>query len=149
MDKIKQILLLAGGIEIFIGLLHFIMPYYIYIIENFRILQKIELDFIILLILAVGILLFAFGLVTIFLAKKATLILDILYYYVIIKIFLWTSRVCLEFIYPVKLSMFYIEPFTIIVLPGLILELILFFIAMVLIRKQLLLQNRGEIKKTK
>jgi hypothetical protein len=84
---------------------------------------------------AVGILLIAFGAITILLSSKINEIKEILYYYLIIKIILWVARVFLEVLYPLGLDMFYVEPFTLIVLPGLIVELFLFIIAAILLKK--------------
>lgn len=136
-NKLKNILLFAGIIEIMIGLVHFIMPYFIYKIKNFELLPQNELDFILLCVLSVGILLVAFGLVTILLTKKLNHIIDIMYIFIIIQILLWILRVSLEFIYPLNIDMFYVNPFTNIVLPGLVLELLLFIVSFTLIRKEM------------
>ena len=136
-NKLKNLLLIAGAIEIIIGLIHFIMPYFIYKIKNYELLPQNESDFIILCVLSVGILLIAFGLVTILLTKRLNLIMDIVYIYIIIQIGLWVLRVSFEFIYPLNIDMFYIDPFTSIVLPGLIGELLLFIISFILIKKEM------------
>ena len=136
-NKLKNLLLIAGAIEIIIGLIHFIMPYFIYKIKNYELLPQNESDFIILCVLSVGILLIAFGLVTILLTKRLNLIIDIVYIYIIIQIILWVLRVSFEFIYPLNIDMFYIYPFTSIVLPGLIGELLLFIISFILIKKEM------------
>jgi len=136
-NKLKNILFIAGIIEIIIGLIHFIMPYFVYKITNFGLLPQNESDFIILCVLSVGILLIAFGLVTILLTKKLNLIIDIMYIYIIIQIILWIMRVSFELIYPLNIDMFYINPFTNIVLPGLVIELLLFIVSFILIKKEM------------
>ena len=135
-NKLKNILLLAGMLEIIIGVMHFIMPYFVYKIDNFSLLPQAEIDFIILCVLSVGILLIAFGLITILLTKKLNLIIDIMYLYIIVQIILWTLRVSFEIIYPLNIDMFYINPFTNVVLPGLIIELLLFIVAFIMLRKE-------------
>jgi len=137
-NKIKTILLVAGIIEILVGLLHFGMPPFLYQSTGFEQLNKIESDYLLLVTYAVGILLIAFGAVSILLSLKIDQLREIIYYYLIIKIILWTARVILEIIYPVSLEMFYIEPFTAIVLPGLIIELCLFLLCAILIKKYIL-----------
>lgn len=136
-NKIRNILILAGIVEILVGLLHFAMPYYLYQSSGFEQLNHIESDFVLLVTYAVGILLIAFGATTILLASKIHEIKEIVYYYVIIKIVLWMLRVVLELIYPVGLDMFYIEPFTLIVLPGLVVELLLFVVSANLLKKSM------------
>lgn len=134
-NKIKNILVVAGIVEILVGLLHFGMPYFLYQSSGFEQLNQIESDYVLLVTYAVGILLIAFGATTILLSSKIDEIKEIVYYYLIIKIILWIARVSLEVIYPVGLDMFYIEPFTLIVLPGLVVELLLFVISAILLKK--------------
>ena len=137
----KQILLAAGIIEIAVGLLHFAMPYFAYQTEGFSLLQSSEINFVTLVIFAVGILLVAFGSITILFSRKVESMIEVLYCYVVIKSILWVGRVVLELLYPVNLSMFYIEPFTLVVLPGLIIELLLFVVSVVLIKKVMVAKN--------
>lgn len=123
---LKRILLTAGGLELFVALLHFIMPYFA--IQNVSIssLGTNELNFVSLLIYAVGILLLAFGSMTIVYSFNPQKTVDLLYYYLIIQVFLWALRVILEIVYPIQIKLFYVEPFSIIVLPSLVIELLLF-----------------------
>ncbi len=132
---IRKILIAAGIVEISVGLLHFAMPFYAYQSKGLSLLPPNELDFVTLLIFSIGILLTAFGSVTILLARKLASILNIVYYYAVIKTILWAGRVILELLYPVQLSLFHVEPFTLVVLPGLVVELLLFMSSAVLIRK--------------
>ncbi len=132
---VKNILFLAGSIEILVGLLHFAMPYYVFQSSGFMPLTGNEADYVMLLIFAVGILLISFGAVTILFASFLSSMAKFLYYYLIIKTVLWTIRVTLEIIYPINLEMFYVKPFTLVVLPGLIFELLLFIIATFLLKK--------------
>ena len=129
---LKNILLLAGIIEILVGFLHFFMPYFLYQSSGFEQLNSIESDYLLLVTYAVGVLLVAFGAITLLFAIKIDKLKEVIFYYLLIKIILWTARVILEILYPLELSMFYIEPFTSIVLPGLIIELCLFIVAMIL-----------------
>jgi hypothetical protein len=134
-NKIKNLLVVAGIVEILVGLLHFGMPYFLYQSSGFEQLSQIESDFLLLVTYAVGILLIAFGATTILLSSKIDEIQEIIFYYVIIQIILWIARVSLEIIYPIGLDMFYIEPFTLIVLPGLVVELLLFIVSAILLKK--------------
>ena len=134
-DRLKTVLLVAGVIEIAVGLLHFGMPYFAYQSAGFMGLDSAEINFVTLIIYAVGILLIAFGCVTVLFGRQIKSTLNILTSYLVIKIALWAGRVLLELIYPVELSMFYIDPFTYIVLPGLIFELLLFVFAWILVRR--------------
>ncbi|MCU7921030.1 MAG: hypothetical protein KZQ95_22125 [Candidatus Thiodiazotropha sp. (ex Epidulcina cf. delphinae)] len=131
----KQILLAAGIIEVAVGLLHFAMPSFAYQAKGFSLLQPDEISFVTLVIFAVGILLVAFGSLTIIFSRKVESIIEVLYYYVVIKTILWVGRVVLELLYPVNLSMFYVERFTLVVLPGLVIELLLFIVSVVLVKK--------------
>ena len=134
-SKIKLILVIAGLVEISVGLLHFWMPYFLYQASGFEQLSKIESDYVLIVTYIVGILLIAFGIITILLSSKVEEIKEIVFYYLIIKIILWMGRVYLELEYPLGLNMFYIDPFTLIVLPGLFVELSLFIISAILLKK--------------
>jgi len=138
--NIKNILILAGTMEILVGLLHFAMPYFVYQTEGFQILNNIESNFISLLIYAVGILLVSFGFLSLLFAFHLKSMQNILFYYLIIKASLWAARVVLELVYPVELNMFYIEKFTVIVLPGLFFEALLFILAIILFKHKGLTQ---------
>jgi len=133
--KIKSILWVAGIVEILVGLLHFGMPYFLYQSSGIASLSNIELDYLFLVTYAVGILLIAFGSTTLLLSSKIEEIKEILYYYLLIQIVLWVARVSLEIIYPLGLDMFYIDPFTLIVFPGLVVELLLFVISAILLKR--------------
>ena len=132
MNLLRNILMMAGAIEICVALVHFAMPYFTQQGIGFKSLNPDEIDFINLLILAVGLLLLAFGCFTIFLAKRVESLVEMLFYYLVIKVILWVLRVVLELLYPVKIELFYIDPFTMIVLPGLVFECLLFCVALLL-----------------
>jgi len=134
-NMLKNIMIVAGVQEIMVGILHFMMPYFLNQSAGFLQLSSTEMDFVILVTFATGILLVAFGSVTLLLSKVDLSMIKVLYYYLWIKIILWTARVVLELVYPVNLDMFYINPFTLVVFPGLVSELVLFIIAMFLVRK--------------
>lgn len=136
-NKIKLTLMLAGIVEILVGLVHFAMPPFLYESSGFEQLSIIESDYVLLVTYAVGILLMAFGATTILLASKIDEIKEIVYYYLLIKIALWTFRVLFEVLYPLGLNMFYIEPFTLIVMPGLIIELLLFVVSAYFLKQKL------------
>ncbi len=87
--------------------------------------------------LAVGILLLAFGAFSVYLASRPEAIVEILFGYSLIKAFLWAGRVILEIAYPVRLRLFSIEPFTAVVMPGLVFELLLFVASAVVARRAL------------
>ena len=123
---IKTILLIAGIIEIVAGLAHFTMPYFAYEARGFSFLNQDETNLITLCVFAVGILLIAFGTLTIFFALKAETAKQLLYFYVIIKSLLWLGRIILEIFYPVKISLFFIESPSKAIMPLLIFECLLF-----------------------
>ena len=132
---LKPILYVAGIIEIAAGLLHFAMPEFAYRSKGFSLLQQGEIDFVTPVVFSVGILLVAFGSLTTLFAMKIESTILLLYYYLVIKTALWTARIVLELLYPVNLNMFNVEPFTTVVLPGLVFELLLFVISLTLARK--------------
>ena len=134
-NMLKNIMIVAGVQEIMVGILHFMMPYFLNQSAGFLQLSSTEMDFVILVTFATGILLVAFGSVTLLLSKVDLSMIKVLYYYLWIKIILWATRVVLVLVYPVNLDMFYINPFTLAVFPGLVSELGLFIIAMFLVRK--------------
>lgn len=132
---IRNLLLGAGALEIVLGALHFALPSAVYQSKGFPNLQPEELGFVTLVTLAVGILLLAFGTVTVYLASRADAIVGILFGYALIKAFLWAGRVILEVAFPVRLKLFSVEPFTAVVMPVVLLELLLFVASAVLARR--------------
>jgi len=137
-NTIKYILFIAGIIEVLVGLLHFGMPSWLYQSTGFKLLNQIESDYLLLVTYAVGILLIVFGILTMILSFKIKELKELIYYYLIIKTLLWTARIILEIIYPIQLSMFYVKPFTSIVLPGLIIEFCFFLLSTILMKKYIL-----------
>ena len=140
-NTIRNILLVAGIIEIVVGLLHFAMPYYAYQSNGFTRLQPAELDFVTLCVFAVGILLLAFGALTTFLAFRVKSATEVVFFYVVIKAIGLSARVVLEFLYPVKIGLFHIEPFTVLAMPGMIILFLLFASSVVLVRKHMTLKG--------
>lgn len=134
-DWTRRILLIAGVVEIVVGLSHFAMPYYAYQAKGFTLLNQDERNFITLCVFAVGILLMAFGILTVFFSLRFEAVNEMLLYYVIIKSVLWLGRIILEISYPVKVALFYIGQPTMVVMPLLIFEWLLFVFSAVLIAK--------------
>lgn len=133
--RLRKLLLVAGAVELAAGALHFAMPSQAYRSRGFANLQPDELGLVTLLILAVGLLLLVFGTLTVYLASRTEVMVEILFGYALIKTVLWTGRVLLEAAYPVRLRLFSVEPFTVVVTPLLVLELMLFAASAVLARK--------------
>jgi hypothetical protein len=125
-DYIGKFLLIAGVAEIAVGISHFAMPYFAYQSIGYSSLNYDEINFVTLCIFAVGILLIAFGILTVFFSLKKESAKGMLFYYCIIKSLLWLARIILEIIYPVKINLFYIEKPTMIILPLLFLVWLLF-----------------------
>lgn len=123
---IKTVLMTAGIIEMLAGLAHFAMPHFVYQPKGFSFLTQNEKHFIALGIFAVGILLIAFGILTILFSLKVDIKNELLFFYTIIKSFLWFARIILEILYPVKIPLFLMEQPTIVFMPLLILACMLF-----------------------
>ena len=133
---IKRTLLTAGLMELVAGLSHAIMPHYIYDSEGFSLLQPNEINIITLCVFSVGILLVAFGILTILFAfKPVTSNNKMLFYFAAIKAILWIARITLEFLYPTKIEMFSIEQPTVILIPIFIFICCLFISSSVLTLK--------------
>jgi amino acid transporter len=134
---LKKLLLLAGLLEILAGLSHFAMPSFVYQARGFTLLNQDEINAVTLCILAVGILLIAFGALTLLFSFRATIYGKIILPYAIIKAILWLVRIILEFLFPLKISLFHLTRPTTVIMPLLILECLLFVMtAMVVIKKQ-------------
>ncbi len=142
--RLRQILIVAGVVEVALGFLHFLMPPFYRKAPGLNNLSSDESDFVVLVTYAVGILLIAFGATTLSFARHPARHLELLVPYLIIKCALWTARLCLELIYPVRLEMFAINPFTAIVLPGVAVELLMFIAAAYLSSRNLSRMNEVE-----
>jgi len=135
----KNLLVFAGVVEILVGALHFFMMSSINKSSGFSQLSPIESDFVALVVFCVGILLICFGTMTLYFAREN--LSKILYYYLAAKSLLWGGRVVLELMYPIGLEMFMITPFTSIVLPGVMVEFLIFFYLFLSVRGRMHLQN--------
>lgn len=101
---ITELLLRAGVVEITLGALHLALPSAVYHSKGFPSVQPDELSFVTLVILAVGLLLLAFGALTGYLASRAEANAELLFGYALIMALLWAGRVMLEVAYPVRAS---------------------------------------------
>jgi hypothetical protein len=126
---IAKMLLFAGLIEVVVGLLHFVIPISTYHSNGLGSLGDDEINFVTASIFAVGILLVAFGALTIEVSRKSELWKGLLLPFFKIKALLWCGRVVLEIIFPVTIPLFYFQRPTTVVMPLLILEASLFVIS--------------------
>jgi hypothetical protein len=106
---IKKCLLVAGAIEIIMGLAHFFLPELIYKSEGFQYLNSVETDIVTLCIFSVGILLIAVGSILILCAKKYEKNKEIAFNIATITLLLWLTRIIFEIILPVKLTILSIK----------------------------------------
>lgn len=126
---LKRLLLIAAAVEVLVGLLHFVMPFEYRNSAGLDGLAGAEADYVTLVTYAVGILLIAFGATTYVFARRPSQHLDVLVPYLLVKTVLWAARSALEVIYPVQLEMFGVDPFTALVLPGVLTQTALFAVA--------------------
>ncbi|MBI5568881.1 MAG: hypothetical protein HY914_02960 [Desulfomonile tiedjei] len=131
-NGIARILLIAGVVEIVLGLSHFVMPYFAYQSKGFALLNPHEINLVTLAVAAIGILLIAFGAVTILFSLNTQN--ELLFAYAIIQSILWSARIILEILYPVQVSLFFIDNPAGVVMALLIAEWLLFILAAIFIR---------------
>jgi hypothetical protein len=133
---IKNCLLIAGIIQIAMGLGHFIMPELIYKSDGFQHLNSFEIDIVTLCVFSVGILLIAIGLISILCAtiydKYKEVALKITY----VILCLWLVRILFEIILPIKITLISINNPTIYVLPIFMILWILIALAVSLMHKE-------------
>lgn len=122
-------MVVAGLAEIFVGVLHFVMPPFYQRSEGLGALNSPEADYVILVTYATGLLLITFGVLTMGALTVPDLPYSLLFAYLMIQAVLWAARLLLEILFPLKLDMFGIDPFTAVVLPGLTLETGIFIAA--------------------
>ena len=119
---LQRLLVVASIVEIAVGLLHFAMPAAYRQSPALGRLSSAEDDFFALMTFAVGILLVAFGVLTLAFARLSTE-RSLLVAFLGIKTLLWIGRVALELVLPIQIELFGIAPFTAIVLPGVVAQL--------------------------
>jgi hypothetical protein len=134
-DVVRRLLLIAGIIEVVAGLAHFAIPSFAYQARGLALLTPDESGLVSAAILSVGILLIAFGALTIRLASKSSPA-EILMFYATLNSILWVARVVVELIYPVRISLFLVARPTVLLLPAFVLESALFLAAAVLLRAE-------------
>lgn len=127
-----RLLLAAGIIEVVAGLLHFAIPHFAYQARAFSFLGQDESGLVTAAILSVGILLIAFGTLTIRLSAGSTPT-ETLLFYATIKSVLWSARAVIEVLYPVTVPLFLVGRPTVLLLPAFALELLLFALAAILL----------------
>ena len=125
---ITKMLLIAGAVEIVLGLLHFVMPMFANQSPNLGSLDKGETNFVTLCVFSVGILLVAMGCLTMVVSIKIKVWEGLLLPFLVVKSLLWCSRVGLELHFPVTIPLLYFHRPTTIVMPLLIAETLLFII---------------------
>lgn len=128
----KWILQIAGTMEVIIGIAHFGMPYFAFQSPGFSQLNPEASDFITLCILAIGILLVGFGLITTFTATVAADANKALQTYTLIKACLFGARIILEILYPVSIPLFLIATPSTWVMTLLIVVWVLFVVSAIL-----------------
>ncbi len=137
--KLKKILLIAGLIELIAGLSHAFMPHFIYKSSGFSFLQPNEINVVTCCIFSVGILLVAFGTITIICALKYHHLDKLMmYYFFLTKSALWTFRTFLELMFPTEVSMFSITRPSFLLIPSFIFIDCLFILSVFLIRTHIL-----------
>jgi hypothetical protein len=129
-------LLVAGILQIVMGLSHFLMPRFIYQSPGFQYLNQLETDLVTLCILSVGILLIAVGSILVVCAKKYATHKEIVFYILIINLILWFVRIILELLLPIKLPVLFVENPTIYALPAFIILWFIMAYAFVLMRRE-------------
>lgn len=125
---LAKVLFSAGAVEILVGFLHFAMPLFVNQAPGFSSLSGGEIDFVTLSVAAVGILLVAFGSLTVAVAFHPDAWRDVLLPFLAVKSILWCSRVGLEIMFPVTIPLFHLSHPAVVVMPLLVLETLLFII---------------------
>ena len=131
----QRLLIVAGIIEILIGIMHFTWPFEMIRYSIFAELPDYALDLILLSSLAIGLCLTVFGFLSIYFGYhvkkmvKATMIISLS------QAFLWIIRLILEIILPVQLRIFFIESPTLIIRIGIMVLIGLFLISAINLRK--------------
>ena len=128
---IMKMLLVAGAVEILVGFLHFVMPNFALKSPGFNLLNGSEIDFISSGVYAVGILLVAFGSLTIAVSLVPDKRKGLLLPFLVIKSFLWSGRIGLELLFPVTIPIYHFHRPTTIIMPLLVFETLLFIVPMV------------------
>lgn len=136
--RIKRVLLALGIIELIAGLSHAFMPYFIFKSSGYSYLSLEEINIITCCVFSVGILLVAFGTLTVVCALKYD-VLDkmMVYYFVFTKSILWALRTCLEVIFPTEIAMFLITRPSVVLIPVFIVIDCLFIFSVFLIRRDI------------
>ncbi len=132
---LRRLVVLTAAVEVAVGLLHFAMPAFFDRADGLHTLVDSEKDFVLLVTFSTGILLMAFGFVGLLLARSVDRYQAALYPYLLTKTCLWAARLGLEILFPVGLDLFWIEPFTMVAMPGMVLEFLLFVVAAVMAKR--------------
>ena len=129
---ITRMVFTGGLLELILGAIHFVMPWFVLRAQGIGALNPPERNFVILCVVAVGLLLIALGLITILLVRGASLNNTAWTLFLTIKALLWSGRVFLELLLPVSISMFFISQPSILILPVIVIETLLFAIPAIL-----------------
>ena len=131
----QKLLIIAGIIELLIGLMHFTWPFELIEYSEFSKLPDYGKDLIFLSSLAVGLCLSVFGFLTIYFAIKIDELMKPTWIYAITQGILWLVRLIFEILLPVRFKIYIINNPTNTILIGAFILILLYFIPVLLIRK--------------
>ena len=134
-SKLIKRLLIAGGIfEILIAVLHFLWPFNLINSPDFTNISDNIKNLMLLESLAIGLCLFIFGLLAFYFASQVYNTTKNVRIFCLSQVVLWIARLIFELFLPVKVSMYFINNPTTLILIGIPIIILLFFIPILLLK---------------
>ncbi|HLP15392.1 MAG TPA: hypothetical protein VK470_03975, partial [Bacteroidota bacterium] len=136
MKRVAATCLMAGGVmELLLALLHFTWPFQLLTNEEFSRLSAASHDVVLLCVLAVGLLLFVFGGLSIYFSTRIEVAAAPAVIFGYSQGLLWLGRTILEIVLPVRVPLFMIANPSTYILAGAILLTLIYSIPMFLLGK--------------
>lgn len=133
--RIAKISLLTGGmLELTAAIAHFVWPFQLNNYGEYAKLSKAHSDLLLLCVIAVGLLLLVFGLLSIYFSYAIATMQKAALVFGCSQAFLFFVRAALEIAFPVRIPMFFINNPATFILPGTIILFLLYLIPVALIK---------------
>jgi hypothetical protein len=135
--KLSGILIFTGGLmELVIGILHFTWPFSFLRSPNFQGIESPISDLLLLTALAVGLCLSVFALLSFYFSKQVKTEIKSVRIFCISQSTLWIIRLIFEILLPVRISIYFIDNPSNIIIGGVIVIILVYLLPVVLLRKR-------------
>jgi hypothetical protein len=138
LKKLSSLLIFTGGlIELVIGILHFTWPFSFLELQIFQGVDKSISTLLLLAVLSVGLCLIVFACLSFYFSKQANIVTKNAWVFSITQSILWSIRLILEILLPVRISLYFIHSPSNVIVGGAIILILVYLLPVILLKKAL------------